>query len=63
MAFGATPGVKETSTLTALPVSEAAPPNVAVEFAADDCCDCAMADAVETVRLITYRMTSLDRPI
>ena len=53
-----------TSTLTALPASlVAAPPKVAVELAADDCCDeDAMAKA-KRLRLITYRMTSLDRPI
>ena len=33
-----------TSTLTALPASLAAAPNVAVELAADDCCEDAMAD-------------------
>ena len=51
-----------TSTLTALPASLAAAPNVAIELAADDCCEDAMAKA-KRLRLITYRMTSLDRPI
>ena len=51
-----------TSTLTALPASLAETSKVAVEPAADDCCEDAMAKA-KRLRLITYQMTRLDRPI